>query len=326
MVKRGLRGFGSGGATSGASGEGAWGGGLMAWYFRADERSIFLAMTRFLLLLAFTLSSAAIAQDNKTGGPFVPTPQGVVDAMLEMAEVGPRDYVIDLGSGDGRIVLTAAKRFNARGVGIEIDKDLVDGSNAEARKLGIADRVAFRKQDVLEAKIDEATVLTLYLLPGMMNMLQPKLARELKPGTRIVSHDFPLQDWKADRERVIDVPEKYGSAGNWKSTLYYWIVPAKVDGQWELRAPAVGEGALTLALQQQFQFVDGVAVNGTKRTPISGGRLEGARLTFTLPTENGPAEFHGTVDAQHMRGDVTVRGRTSSWTAMRGAPATAAAQ
>ena len=292
-----------------------------AWYFMTAVpfRSAHsqTEMTRFFaLLLVFTLASPAVAQD-KTGGPFVPTPQAVVDAMLDMAEVSARDFVVDLGSGDGRIVLTAAKRFNARGLGIDIDKELVDGSNAEAKKLGIAGKVTFRQQDVLDAKIDEATVVTLYLLPGMMQLLQPKFARDLKPGTRIVSHDFPLSDWRPDRERVIDVPEKYGTSGNWKSTLYYWVVPAKVDGHWTLRAEGTDSGTMLVTLQQQFQFLEGSAATGDKRTALS-GRLEGTRVAFTLPSAGGPAEFRGTVDGLRMRGEVVQNGRTSTWSAVRG--------
>lgn len=117
-------------------------------------------------------ASAGAADVERTGGPYVPTPQTVVDAMLELANVGPRDFVIDLGSGDGRIVLTAAHLYSASGFGVEIDPELVELSNAEARKRGFAERVSFRQQDVLQAKIDEASVVTLYLLPGMMQQLQ----------------------------------------------------------------------------------------------------------------------------------------------------------
>src|SRR3954469_16996289 len=150
-----------------------------------------------LLLLFATFVGAADVE--RTGGPYVPTPQAVVDAMLELAKVGAGDFVIDLGSGDGRIVLTAAQRYGARGFGIEIDPELVQQSNAEAQRRGIGDRVSFKEQDVLQAQVEEASVLTLYLLPGMMQSLEAKLMCELKPGTRIVSHDFPFGEWKPDR-------------------------------------------------------------------------------------------------------------------------------
>jgi len=279
-----------------------------------------------ILLLSFALAASPLARaQDKTGGPFVPTPQVVVDAMLDFAEVGPRDFVVDLGSGDGRIVLTAAKRYSARGFGVDIDKKLVDQSNAEARKLGLAERVSFRRQDVLAARIEDATVLTLYLLPGMMNMLQPKLARELKPGTRIVSHDFPLNDWKADRERVIDVPEKYGSAGNWKSTLYYWVVPAKVAGQWDIKAAGLEPEMFAVNLDQRFQFIEGTTTVRGRTLAISGGRVAGTAISFALPLSSGSAEFRGIVDGNRLRGEVTYAGRSYSWSGMRpNPPATAA--
>src|SRR5882672_5211208 len=148
------------------------------------------------LLLAASLASA---QEAKDGGPYVPTPQKVVDAMLELAGVGARDFVMDLGSGDGRIVLTAATKFQARGLGVDIDQELVDRANGSAQRLGIADRARFLKQDVHVADVSQVTVLTLYLLPGMMTALRPKLMKELQPGVRIVSHDFDFGDWKPDR-------------------------------------------------------------------------------------------------------------------------------
>lgn len=255
----------------------------------------------------------------------MPTPQGVVDAMLELAQVGPRDFVVDLGSGDGRIVLTAARRYSARGFGVDIDKELVEQSNAEARRLGLADRVTFRQQDVMEARVEEATVLTLYLLPGMMQLLQPKLARELKPGTRIVSHDFPMGEWKPDREVSVDVPEKYGSPGAWKSTLFYWIVPAQIAGSWQVRAPAVLSEPLALTLQQHYQFVEGGTQARGRRVPIANGRLEADRVRFTLTLPAGSFEFRGVVDGDRMRGEVVHAGRSAAWTATKTGTATSAA-
>lgn len=182
----------------------------------------------FVASASFLLAPLAPASEPaRTGGPYVPTPQVVVDAMLDLAKVGPRDFVVDLGSGDGRIVLTAAQKYGARGLGLDIDPELVALSNAEAHKRGVAGRVSFREADVLQAKVDDATVVTLYLLPGMMQQLQTKLLKELRPGTRVVSHDFPFSDWKPERQVVVDVPEKYGTPGNWKSTLFIWVVPPR---------------------------------------------------------------------------------------------------
>jgi SAM-dependent methyltransferase len=267
---------------------------------------------------AIVLSCALYAADiERTGGPYVPTPQTVVDAMLDFAKVGPKDVVIDLGSGDGRIVLTAAQRYGARGQGFDIDPELVAQSNAEAKKRGIADRVSFVQQDVLQAPIDAATVVTLYLLPGMMQNLQAKFIRELKPGTRIVSHDFPFGEWKPDRETSVDVPEKYGSPGQWKSTLFYWVVPARVQGVWQVSAPAISAQPLPLTLQQQYQVLDGSTNAGGKPVPVAGGKVDADRVVFRLALPAGTYEFKGVVDGDRMRGEASSGGRTFPWTAVR---------
>lgn len=161
------------------------------------------------------------------GGPYVPTPQRVVDEMLSLAGVTSRDFVIDLGSGDGRIVLTAAQQYGARGKGIDLDGELVNRSIAQARKLKLDRRVSFEKRDVLQADIRNATVVTLYLLPEMMRALRTKLLRELRPGTRIVSHDFEFGDWKPDRTVNLELDEKYDVTGLWSSTIYLWTVPER---------------------------------------------------------------------------------------------------
>lgn len=170
---------------------------------------------------------AAQAADEPmlTGGPYVPTPQRVVEAMLKIAGVNERDFVIDLGSGDGRIVITAAQKHGARGKGYDIDGELVDRSNAAAKKLKLGSRVKFEQRDVLKADLSGATVVTLYLLPGMMHDLKSRLLRELKPGTRIVSHDFDFGDWKPERTVQIELDEKYDISGSWSSTIHLWTVP-----------------------------------------------------------------------------------------------------
>lgn len=179
-------------------------------------------------LLLAAASGAAVAQEPVlSGGPYVPTPQRVVDAMLGMAGVTDRDYVIDLGSGDGRIVITAARKYGARGKGYDIDSDLVQRSNLAARKLKLEQRVRFEERDVLQADIREATVITLYLLPDMMQALRAKLLRELRPGTRIVSHDFDFGNWKPERTVQLDLDEKYDVTGSWSSTIYLWTVPPR---------------------------------------------------------------------------------------------------
>jgi hypothetical protein len=174
----------------------------------------------------FGIVTAAQAADAPlSGGPYVPTPPQVVEEMLRIAGVTSRDYVIDLGSGDGRIVITAAQKHGASGRGYDIDRELVDRSNNNARKLGLEQKVRFVEADVLKADVTEATVVTLYLLPVMMNELRAKLLRELKPGTRIVSHDFDFGTWRPDRSVSIELNEKYDISGSWSSTIHLWTVP-----------------------------------------------------------------------------------------------------
>ena len=165
---------------------------------------------RHLLFLACLFVQEGLARDV----PFVPTPEKVVARMLELAKVGPSDVVYDLGSGDGRIVITAAKKHGARGVGIDIDPERLREARDNARRAGVGDRVEFREGDLFQANIGEATVVTIYLLSGINMKLRPKLLAELKPGTRIVSHAFDMGDWKPV------ATEKVGT-----STVYYWVVP-----------------------------------------------------------------------------------------------------
>jgi hypothetical protein len=188
--------------------------------------SFFRCTLAALLLGAGVVHAADV---TLSGGPYVPTPQQVVDEMLRVAGVTRNDFVIDLGSGDGRIVITAAQKHGARGRGYDIDPELVARSRTAALKLGLEQRVGFVEEDVLKADIREATVVTLYLLPVMMHELRAKLLRELKPGTRIVSHDFDFGDWKPDRSVNIELTEKYDVSGLWTSVIHLWTVPQPVS-------------------------------------------------------------------------------------------------
>jgi len=166
---------------------------------------------------------SATAQQRKPDVHYVPTPEEVVEKMLELAKVGKDDVVYDLGCGDGRIVITAAKKYGARGVGVDIDPERIKESNENARKAGVADRVKFLQQDLFEIDFSEATVVTLYLLPALNVKLRPKLLRDLKPGARIVSHAFDMGDWKP--EKVVNVPGDI----DLDRVVYYWVVPAGGD-------------------------------------------------------------------------------------------------
>jgi hypothetical protein len=276
---------------------------------------------RFACAAAALCASLAFAAELvRTGGPYVPTPQTVVDAMLEVARVGPGDFVVDLGSGDGRIVLTGATRYKASGMGVDIDGELVDLANASAQRLGVAERVKFHRQDVLETDVSRATVLTLYLLPGMMESLRPKLIKELQPGTRIVSHDFDFGEWKPDRSVEVQTDEKYDITGFWTSTVHLWTVPAKVEGAW--RGSVAGErgGAFELEVTQRYQQFEGRLMRDAQMAALKSGEIEGSRIRFVAP---GPGDrlqtFTGTVNGMHMSGEAHTGGRAevASWSAVR---------
>jgi len=190
-------------------------------------------------LVAFALfallASGAHAQ-NPLGEevPYIRTPQAVVDKMLDLAEVGPDDFLIDLGSGDGRIVITAAQKRGARGFGVELDPSLVEASNETARKAGVGERARFFARDLFDTDIREATVLTMYLLPHVNLQLRPRLLAQLKPGTRVVSHDWDMGEWQPDAKAVLEGLVKPVMPIQ-ASTVYLWIVPARVAGSWNLQ-------------------------------------------------------------------------------------------
>ena len=181
------------------------------------------------MLAAACLMVAGVgaADDPKSVSPYAATPDSVVEAMLALASVGPRDYVIDLGSGDGRLVIAAAKQHGASGLGVDIDAKLVELAKRLAARDGVQDRAQFVVQDLFETDVRSATVVTIYLLPAIMDRVGPKLRRELKPGTRVVVHDFPLPGWPIERVTSFDVPEKRDYTFNERATLYLYTVPAR---------------------------------------------------------------------------------------------------
>ena len=184
--------------------------------------------------------------------PFITTPPEVVERMLQLAGTGPGDFVIDLGSGDGRIVIEAARKFGARGLGIELDRALVEKSRASARSAGVADRVSFVEGDVLVSDISRASVVTVYLLPALIRKLQPRFIEELKPGTRVVSHAFALTSWKPDRVETVRISRPHPGQGD-ESTLFLWLVPADVRGLWT--GSAAG-GEWRLRIHQNYQDIE----------------------------------------------------------------------
>lgn len=230
--------------------------------------------------------------------PFVPTPMVVVDEMLRLAKVGPNDVVIDLGSGDGRTVITAAKKFGARAVGVELDQHLLIQSEESARQAGIEARVKFLEQDLFKADLSAATVITMYLYPSVMRTLRPKLLA-LRPGTRIVSHDYDLDDWRPDVKSTI------------RKDVFLWIVPAQVAGRWQMRLalPPV-ERLIELDFEQRFQELSGHArVNGMS-APVWEAKLAGTQLSFvvidgTEPNAEAGLYFEGRATGDTIEGRVT---------------------
>ena len=271
------------------------------------------------VLAAWLFMAAAVAQQINAG-PYVPSPQSVVADMLKIAGIGPSDFVIDLGSGDGRIVLTAAKVYGARGFGVEIQDNLVKLSNEAARNEGLADRVKFIKQDLFKTDISQATILTMYLLPNTVNMLSEKLQSELKPGTRILSHDYGLSGWIPEETKVFDLEDKIKISGVTTTIIYLYVVPAKVSGAWAAKVPAsVSKQPVTFELKQQMQKIGGMAKVGGREVPVEDAKLVGEKIAFTLPIERGrPLVFTGTVKGGRMEGFVEAGG---SRTAFSAAPA-----
>ena len=227
---------------------------------------------------------------------WVPTPQVLVDKMLDMAKVTPKDYVIDLGSGDGRTVITAAKR-GAKALGIEYNPEMVELSKRNAAKEGVTDKATFMKADLFESDFSHATVITMFLLPSINIKLRPKIL-DLKPGTRIVANSFDMEDWKPDETAKVD------GCSNW-CTAYLWIVPAKVGGTWNLP-----QGELTL--KQTFQMVSGTLKSGNNTAQITNGKLNGDQITFTA----GGAQYTGHVSGNSIEGTVK-GGSNGKWRATR---------
>ena len=254
----------------------------------------------WLFVGVFFVSSAARAAGVIVSGevptPYLPSTHVAVEEMLRVADVKPSDLVVDLGSGDGRIPITAATQFGARGYGVDIDAKLVDEANENARKAGVADRVRFEQRDVFKTDLKEATVVTLYLLTGLVNRLKPKLMDELRPGTRIVAHDFGFQDWTPDRS--VNISKNY----------YLYVVPAKVAGAWRLEA-SLGEAqhVYDVDIKQDHQKIQGGArgEGGAGFLPLFESRLEGDRIRFVLVDDGRAHHFEGRVHASYMEGTVT---------------------
>ncbi|HXI36826.1 MAG TPA: methyltransferase domain-containing protein, partial [Burkholderiales bacterium] len=243
--------------------------------------------------------------------------QSVVADMLRYAEVGPQDFLIDLGSGDGRIVLTAAKVFGARGFGVEIKEDLVKRANEAARLEGVADRVRFLQQDLFKTDLRQATVVTMYLLPDTVVLLKDKFLSELRPGTRIVSHDYPLTGWIPEKYVQMDLEEKVAISGVTTTLIYMYVVPARVEGNWSAKMPpAVARQGATLQLKQQLTRVSGSAMLDGREVPLEEVKLSGTNLSFRMSGRKG--EFTGQVKGNSIEGVFDTGSHKTPWSATLG--------
>ena len=234
---------------------------------------------------------------------WVPTPDEVVDRMLTMAQVGPNDFHMDLGSGDGKIVIAAAKR-GAKALGIEYNPDMVKLAQDNAQKAGVGERAQFRRADIFQTDFSQATVITLYLLPALNMKLRPQIL-SMKPGTRVVSHSFTMEDWEADEISTMD-----------GRRAYFWVVPANVMGTWSLDA---GSTKAELALEQTFQKINGTVHLGSVQGGLREARLRGPQIAFAYVDDKGlRRDFSGTVNGRQMQGSFRdEKGQEGRWTASK---------
>ena len=231
---------------------------------------------------------------------WVPTSQTLVDKMLDLAKITPADYLIDLGSGDGRLVISAAKR-GTRALGIEYNPDMVGLSKRNALKEGVSDKAQFIQADIFKSDFSRATVITMFLLTSINLQLRPHILN-LKPGTRIVSNTFTMEDWEADETATVEEGDKCSNY----CTALLWVVPAKVEGNWKL-----SQGQLTL--KQTFQMISGTFDSSSNNVAISNGRLKGEGISFAA----GQTEYVGRVSGNAMEGTFKSAGTTGKWNAVR---------
>ncbi|MDP1536390.1 MAG: class I SAM-dependent methyltransferase [Burkholderiales bacterium] len=278
-------------------------------------------ITAGMCMLALTV---AVQAQDFGDTPYVQTPQNVVDAMLKTAKVTARDYVIDLGSGDGRMVITAAKQFGARGFGVDLDKRLVQLANNNAGKAGVADRAKFYARDLFETDLSPASVITIYLLPEVNLMARSKLLA-LAPGTRIVSHDYGIGDWLPDLEYEMDAPGKPVGRSQ-KSKVLFWVVPDVVAGRWVWQVDGGGKPrSVELTLKQNYQKLEATAKLDDRALPVEQATLTGrvVEVTLMLP-ERGRVTFRGQRINQVLEGEMRAaddknagKGKPVPWNAVR---------
>lgn len=295
-------------------------------------KKILLSFVSLSLLLLLNISAQQQWPIKPPEVPYVPTPQKVVDEMLKMADVQKDDILYDLGCGDGRIVITAALTKGCQATGVDVDPQRIKESRQNAIDADVEDKVEFLLQDLFETDISKASVVTLYLLSSVNLRLRPILFRDLKPGTRVVSHDFTMDDWEPHNslELELETPanENYYTDSYWdRHNIYFWIIPANVTGTWNWTMDSGSEKKdYELRFDQNFQKIEGTALEDSKSIPLTipDGDIIGDKLEFVLEREVGGQtqrlHFEGTVKDHMVEGNVTIEGQPGSsmkWKAKR---------
>ncbi|MBS1188753.1 MAG: hypothetical protein H6R10_545 [Rhodocyclaceae bacterium] len=254
---------------------------------RKAAASIRSARLVTLIMACGIMSSVAQAQNINLDVPYVPTPQPVVDRMLQMAGVKPTDFVMDVGCGDGRMMVSAARNYGARGLCNDIDPARISEAKQNAQRADVADKIEFRLGNLFDVDISQADVLPMYLLESINLKLRPKILATAKPGTRIVSHAFTMGDWQPDMSDTVDGRH-----------IFLWIVPALIDGRWRVRQ-GPGQDSFYLKIRQAYQkFTGEAAING-RSLPIRDGQIRGTEVTFTFEPQPGLVRtFHGRVNGK----------------------------
>ncbi len=265
-----------------------------------------MVLVTFSAFVVFLFSSTSVSTQNLDVA-YVPTPHDVVERMLDMAGVGPGDYVVDLGCGDGRIVIAAAKR-GAYGHGIDLDPQRIKEARKNAKKAGVADNVVFAEQNIYDTDFSKANVITMYLFPSINLKLRPFLLKNLKPGSRVVSHDFAMDEWKPDRQ--------HGRMEN--HAVFLWIIPAQVEGNWIWE---IAEEQYKMNISQKFQDVEINLLSGESTFDVENSLLSGKRISFTASDKLSGKKlvFSGQVEDDKIEGIVQIHAgenkSVENWTA-----------
>jgi precorrin-6B methylase 2 len=244
-------------------------------------------------VLAACLLPGAAAQGRLPRAPFVTTPDEVVERMLALAGTGAGDFVIDLGSGDGRIVIAAAAKFGAKGLGVDLDAKLVAQSRENARQAGVAERARFEQGNALKTDLTRATVVTIYLLPQLIDALQMSLLYKLQPGARVVTHAFAMKSWRPDRAETVHLNGRHPGQGD-DSRIFLWIVPAQARGEWQA-------GDLRLRIQQNFQEIQAEAQLQGRALKVTQAKLEGTAISVS----GADFSYQGQVAGNRITGELT---------------------